>query len=171
MSEQISSDTADAAAKQPATPVIDAAVHRKLAVDLFNQTWDLIDKSERTAEEDATMIHTAHASLYHWSKVGTVSNLSVGEWQVAHVYTILRHGQAALYHAQRCVDLTTENTLVDWQVAFAYEALARAYAAQGNAEACKNHRTHAAELGTIIEKEGERRHFETELAKEPWFGV
>jgi hypothetical protein len=156
---------------QQTTLAIDAALHRKLAVDLFNATWDLIDKAERTAEEDATMIHTAHASLYHWSQAGDASNRCVGEWQVAHVYTILQHGQAALYHAQRCLDLTTAHNLVDWQVAFAYEALARAYASSGDAEQCRLHRARAAELGAAIEKDGERRHFETELAKEPWFGI
>jgi hypothetical protein len=152
-------------------PVIDPAFHRKLAVALFNETWDLIDQAERTAEEDATMIHKAHASLYHWSQVGDASNLCVGEWQIAHVYTILRHGHSALYHAQRCLELATTNNLLDWQRAFAYEALARAHAALGNAQECRQHRARATELGAAIQKEGERDHFQTELAKEPWFGV
>jgi hypothetical protein len=168
MSEQPVSVHTDAALHQN-VPVIDAAVHRKLAVDLFNETWDLIDRLERTEEEEATMIHKAHASLYHWSQVGNASNLSVGEWQIAHVYTILRHGAAALYHAQRCVSMATANNLVDWQLAFAYEALARAYAALGDAGECGRHRARAIELGAAIAKEGERSHFQTELAKGPWF--
>jgi hypothetical protein len=36
--------------------------HRKQAVENFNKTWDLIDKKERTKEEDLEMIHTAHTS-------------------------------------------------------------------------------------------------------------
>ena len=38
-----------------------------LAVDLFNYTWTLIEKPDRTAEDDA-MIHAAHASRHHWSR-------------------------------------------------------------------------------------------------------
>jgi hypothetical protein len=34
----------------------------KLAAHLFNETWRLIDKPDRTVEEDAVMMHSAHAS-------------------------------------------------------------------------------------------------------------
>jgi len=51
--------------------VITAEIHKQLAVDLFNQTWNLIDKDERTEEETRTLVNSAHASLYHWRRVGT----------------------------------------------------------------------------------------------------
>jgi DNA-binding transcriptional MerR regulator len=66
-------------------PELDAAGHRRLAVDLFNHTWTLIEKEERTPAEIDEMIHSAHASRYHWSKVGTGANLARGEWQVSRV--------------------------------------------------------------------------------------
>ena len=45
---------------------ITPTLHRQLGVDLFNATWKLLDKPERTPGEVDTMIHTAHASAYHW---------------------------------------------------------------------------------------------------------
>ena len=36
--------------------------HRKTAVKLFNATWDLIDKKDRTIEDNDEMIHSAHSS-------------------------------------------------------------------------------------------------------------
>ncbi|MEK6851483.1 MAG: hypothetical protein AABY30_02980, partial [Candidatus Thermoplasmatota archaeon] len=71
--------------------------HRKLGVDLFNATWTLLEK-KRTRDEDVKMVHMAHASRHHWAQVGTPSNLAVGEWQVSHVYAVLRRAEPALYH-------------------------------------------------------------------------
>ena len=67
----------------------DEKLHKQFAVDLFNATWDLLEKPARTKEEDDEMIHSAHASRYHWGKVGEPVNLARGEWQVARVYTLL----------------------------------------------------------------------------------
>ncbi|MBB5034625.1 hypothetical protein [Prosthecobacter vanneervenii] len=54
-----------------ASPLSETAFHKKMAVDLFNETWTLLDKTDRTPEEDARMSHLAHASRLHWGFVGT----------------------------------------------------------------------------------------------------
>ena len=51
---------------------------RALAMQLYNTTWDLIDKPERTRDEDDELLHRAHASRYHWGEVGTVANRARG---------------------------------------------------------------------------------------------
>jgi hypothetical protein len=102
-------------------------IHRKLAVELFNAAWDLMDKESRTTAENDTLIHTTHASRYHWAQVGEPVNLARGEWQVSRVYTVLTRFEPATYHAQRCLDICLENGIADWDIAFAYEALARAW--------------------------------------------
>jgi hypothetical protein len=51
----------------PADTDLDAADHRRLGVALFNHTWTLIAKPDRTPAETDEMIHAAHASRYHWS--------------------------------------------------------------------------------------------------------
>lgn len=151
-------------------PITDK-VHRTLAVSLFNSTWDLIDKEVRSSAEDDTMINGAHASLYHWSKVGGPQHLAVGHWQVSHVYTLLRHGQSALYHASRCLDICNTHNIADWRLAFAYEAMARAYAALNDSESCWRYRAKATEAGTAIAALGDCDHFQSELAKGPWFAI
>ena len=37
--------------------------HKKLAINLFNLTWSLLDKKDRTREENDKMVHAAHATM------------------------------------------------------------------------------------------------------------
>lgn len=103
----------------------DKALHKKLAINLFNQTWDLIDKEQRTQKETDRMIHSAHASRYHWEVAGTPLNIARGEWQVSHVYAVINRVEPCLYHANRCLQITLEHDFQDFDLAFAYEAMAR----------------------------------------------
>lgn len=113
---------------------------RTLAAQLFNETWRLLEKENRTRDDDDRMIHTAHASRYHWGQVPTATpaNMARGEWQVSRVYAVLGRAEPAIHHARRVVDICTENGIGDWDLAFSYEALARAYAVAGDAEAARN---------------------------------
>jgi hypothetical protein len=99
-----------------------------LAGQLFNQTWRLLDQEGRTRADDDRMIHTAHASRYHWGQVPEVTpgNLARGEWLISHVYAVLGRAEPALHHAGRVLDLCQEHDIGDFDLAFAYEALARA---------------------------------------------
>jgi hypothetical protein len=121
----------------PATD-LDPATHRRLGRDLFNFTWTLIEKADRTAAEVDEMIHATHASRYHWSKAegATIANLARGEWQCARVYSVLGRGEPALWHAMRCLELVEDaeraGVAEDWDRAGAYEALARAHATAGD---------------------------------------
>ena len=107
--------------------------HRALAVSLFNQTGDLLDKS-RTEEEDYLLVLMAHASCYHWSKVGTTLEQARGEWQISRVHAVLGQGQIALWHAEQSLKLCLENGFGDIDLAFGYEAVARAYSILGKAD-------------------------------------
>jgi hypothetical protein len=111
-----------------------AALHKKLGIELFNYTWELLDKPQRTREENDTMLHAAHASRFHWEKAGGAAvNLARGEWQVSRVYAVLGRSEPAHFHAQRTLELCQENGIGDFDLAFAYEALARAAAVAGDA--------------------------------------
>ena len=109
----------------------DTEIHKKLGIELFNYTWELLDKPQRTREEDDTMLHAAHASRFHWGKAGTAVNLARGEWQIARVYAVLVRPEPSRFHGQRCLDICLENGIGDFDLAFAYEALARASATAG----------------------------------------
>ena len=113
---------------------LDAETERRLGVDLFNKTWTLMEKTDRTQDEDDEMIHCAHASAYHWLQVGTPANRSRSEWQCARVHAILGQVEQALYHARRCHELVEAHPeeMKDWDLPAAYEALARAHMVAGN---------------------------------------
>ena len=42
-------------------PEIDLSVHRRLAARFFNETWGLLDKPDRTAEDDSSITHDVSA--------------------------------------------------------------------------------------------------------------
>jgi hypothetical protein len=135
---------------------------RQVAVDLFNAVWRQLDRTDRTADDDAAMMHMAHASVHHWAQVGTEINLARGEWQVSRVYAVLGRGEPALWHAQRCLDLCTQHGFADWDLAYAHEAMARAYAVHGDAEAAARHLAAAREVE--IAEDDDRELVEKDLA-------
>lgn len=155
---------------QPAMPPeLELSTRRQLAIGLYNFTWTLLEKPDRSAEETDLMIHGAHASRYHWEMVGVAVNRSRGEWLCARVYAVLGRGEPALWHAQRClaiVDAGGEG-FEDWDRASALEAVARAHAVAGNrAEADRYRNLAAAELPNIAEAD-DREVIEKDLASIP----
>ena len=138
-------------------------LHRKFAVDCFNGTWDLLEKTDRTPEDDAKMIHMAHASRYHWDQIGTPLNFARGDWQISRVYAVLGQGENALNFAKRCLHLCQEIKVGDFDLAFAYEAAARAYAVLGNEAMKDKHLALAKEAGDAISKEDDKKYFFSEL--------
>lgn len=139
-------------------------LHRIYAIDLFNLTWDLMEKADRSQMEIDRMIHAAHASRYHWEVVGEPVNLARGEWQISRVYAILGRSEPCYYHAQRCLQLTLDNNLQDFDLAFAYEAMARAFNLLGNQEKTGEYLTLANAAGQEIKDEGDRKYFMDELS-------
>ena len=113
---------------------IEAETRRRLAIEIFNHVWTLLDTSDRTADQTDEMIHGAHASRYLWAQVGDATNRTRGEWQCSRVYAVLGRAEPALHHAQRCLDICLQNGIADWDLAVAYEALARACRVAGDME-------------------------------------
>jgi DNA-binding transcriptional MerR regulator len=108
---------------------LDAATQRQLGVDLYNSTWTLIEKGDRSAAETDELIHRAHASRWHWARIGTEVNLARGEWLCSRVYATLGRGEPALWHARRCVEINeamAADARETWDLPAAYEAMARA---------------------------------------------
>lgn len=114
-------------------PPLGPDAERRLAAQLFNATWDLMDSTDRTPADDDAMIHAAHASRHHWGRVGTPANLARGEWQCSRVYAVLGRAEPCLHHARRVLDICQQHGIGSWDLAFSYEALARAHAIAGDA--------------------------------------
>jgi len=112
---------------------VDEATHRRLAVDLYNRSWRLLELTDRTPDQEDELVHVTHASCYHWREVGGPRQQRIGENQCARVYAALGHSEPALRHATHCLDLVrTGDDLEDWELASAFEVLARAHAAAGD---------------------------------------
>lgn len=137
--------------------------HKKFAVDCFNLVWTLMDKKDRTKDEDDRMVHAAHCSRFHWGETGTPVEFERGEWQISRVYTVVKRPESALYHAERCLKICQENNIGDWDIAFAYEAMARAYATAGQRAECKKYIELANDAGEQIKDKGDRDYLFSEL--------
>jgi DNA-binding transcriptional MerR regulator len=127
---------------------MDPDAERRLAASLFNATWTLLEKEQRSRDDDDAMLHMAHASAHHWRQVGRPENIARGEWQCSRVYAALRRPEPCLHHAQRVLDLCRDHGLGDFDLAYAYEALARGHAIAGDADrarACTEQALAAAE--------------------------
>lgn len=108
--------------------------HKFFSADCFNNTWGLIDKADRTPEEDEQMLLLAMASLWHWTQREdhTLSNLSVGYWQVSRVHALRGHANEARRYGQLALDAGTRGEADAFTLGYAYEALARAEGVAGS---------------------------------------
>jgi hypothetical protein len=100
--------------------------HRKTARQCFNETWNSLEKKDRTPVDDVQMLLLAHTSRYHWGLVGTPRNCMVGEWQISRVYGALKQAELSILFAKSALDTCSKNSLSDMLVS-AYEGMARAY--------------------------------------------
>ncbi len=137
--------------------------HKKQAVDNFNYTWDLIDKTDRTKEDEINMIHAAHTSRFHWGKIGTSLNFARSEWQISRVYALLNMSESALFHGKQSLELCHANNIGDFDLAFAYEAIARVYMINNSRELMDKYVDLAACAAENIEEQGNKDYFLSEL--------
>jgi hypothetical protein len=131
--------------------------HRKTAVRCFNETWDYLDKKERTEQDAQKMLQLAHASRYHWGLVGTPRNKAVGDWQISRVYAALEQPRLSLIFAKSSLEICKKEKLSE-VLATAYEAVARAYAvAEDYASARKYLKLARDKLNTLDLKAEDRK--------------
>jgi tetratricopeptide (TPR) repeat protein len=156
MTETDPDEATPTAKSAPGTGTVTDA--RLLAAQLFNETWRLLELEGRSRDDDDDMIHTAHASRYHWGQVPgvTPAHLARGEWQISRVYAVLSRPEPALHHARRVLDLCQENGIGDWDLAFAYEALARAHAVAGDTAQARHYTDQALAAAQDIAEDDER---------------
>lgn len=139
-----------------AQPKAEPTDHRTWAVDLFNQTWTLLERESRTPEDEDRMIHMAHASRFHWGEVGGPQECAIGEWQCSRVYAVLGRFEPCLHHANRSLEWASRDDVDAWVMASAHEALARAHAVGGDAATFRDVRDRAIELANAIDDEEDR---------------
>ena len=143
--------------------------HKRMAVEQFNYTWELLEKTDRSVEDDDAMLHAAHASRFHWGKIGEPVHFERGEWQISRVNAVLNRPEAALYHAKRCLDICEANNIRDFDIAFAYEAMARAFAITCSDAEVEKYIALAKEAGGEIKDDGDKSYFLGDLKTVPGY--
>lgn len=105
------------------------------------------------------MLHAAHASAYHWSRIGTDLNKARAQMLLGHVHAALGMGATALVYAKESFEYLAAHNPPDWEIAFAHAVLAHAAAAAGEVDLHRLHFARAAELGRSIADDEDREFF------------
>jgi hypothetical protein len=129
--------------------------HQYFSVSCFNETWSLLDLPDRTTKQEQQMISLAQASLYHWTcrEDCAATNLSVGLWLLARVYSVLDSPKEALRYASECLELSSSNNLDSFYMAYAHEAMARAADCSDDSNLAQQHKSEAERFATLVEDE------------------
>lgn len=114
-----------------APPFETAPAHRYFSAGCFNETWVLIDKPDRSPEDNEQMIRLAQASLWHWTQRPDCNdtNLSVGYWLASRVHALVGEPDNARKYARLCQDKAPDEPFYQ---GYACEAMARAEIVAGN---------------------------------------
>lgn len=132
--------------------------HQYFSADCFNKTWDNMDKDGgRSTEENMEMLHTAIASLWHWTQREDVTpqNLSTGYWQVSRVYCLIKQPHNARRYG--LLSLQYAKDLPPFFKGYAYESLARGEMIANNRVIMKTYLEKAREMLAQIEDEEDRQ--------------
>jgi len=132
--------------------------HKHFSADCFNKTWDNMDKDGgRSTEENMEMLHTAIASLWHWTQREDVTpkNLSIGYWQVSRVYCLIKQPNNARRYGLLSLQYAKE--LSPFLKGYAYETLARAEMIANKRVIMKEYLAKAHEMLEQIDSEEDRQ--------------
>ena len=146
---------------------MEPVAEKALAKKLFNACWDLIEKPNRNAQEDAQMLHLAHASRWHWGNVGSEKEFAIGEWQCARVNAILGNAKAALLHATLSAEFAEQLPDTDFMKASSAEALAYAHHLMGDPVLAQKYKDRAVFLLEFLELE-EAQHIKSQILELPF---
>ena len=155
--------------------VIDTSVpppdwHRRQAVSAYNRAWKLIDTAERSPAQDDEMLRAAFASRYHWEQVGGDEQRAVGDWQIAHVASLLRMPELAQRYARLALERTEGAGWRGWRLASAREGMARALATAGDGAGRDRYIALARQALADEDDAADRAHIESQLATVPGVG-
>ena len=140
---------------------------RELAVSYYNATWELIEKPERSPEDDREMLLLACASRQLWGDIGGPIELATGDWHVAHVASLLGESSLALAFAASAYERASTQGVPSWLVASTCEGLARAHATAGHLSECDAWIVRANEYLAQVDEQEDREIITSQIASIP----
>lgn len=135
------------------------------AIKAFNETWEYIEKKDRTAEDNLKMIEFAYESKYNWSLVGNHLHFVRSDWQVSRVYAEAKLLKASLYYSTKCLEDTLKQGFKGFDLFFAYEANVRVYHLLKEFEKRDIFVQKAIESIELVEKQADKDYCKSELDK------
>ena len=84
---------------------------------------------------------------------------------IVRVYSHMKRGEPALFHAKRSLEIIKENKIGDFDLAFAYEVTARAHSVAGDKTECKRYRNLAQNAINEIKDPEDKKICQGELDK------
>lgn len=138
---------------------------RKLAPMAFNRAWELLDRSELSAEEEEEMLAAAFAQRYHWYEIGEARNWAIADWQISRVAAVLGYADLARRFGLRSLEVAQAHDLGPFLEGFAHEAIARAAAIVDDIDTFTEHLNEARALVGAIDDHDERTTLEADLAE------
>jgi hypothetical protein len=127
--------------------------HRWFAVECNNRSWTLIERPERTADEDDELLLRAHAAAFHWQAIGTEEQRALADLLLAHTHALIGRPDFASRYAGRAYGFFSAERREPWQRAFAEAAMAHAAAVSGRTLEHAAHYQRAGEIGASLGKE------------------
>lgn len=150
-------------------PLLSPEVQRRLAVTLYNRTWELLEAPDRSVLTDREALGTAMASRLHWQGIGTDQSYAIGDWLVAHVASLLGYADVALDFATSAYEraVAADPPVESWGLASAMEGLARAHDAAGHDDERDSWAEKAREVLATVEDAEDRELIEGQLDSIP----
>jgi hypothetical protein len=146
-----------------ATPLDTRAAHRYFSADCFNRAWALIEKPDRSPEDNRQMLLLAQASLWHWTQRDdcTDQNLSIGYWQLSRICALLGDHKAAIQYGDLCLHHSQGQP--PFYLGYAHESLARAAQLSGDTLRAAQHLNEARRLLAEITDAADRTSLENDV--------
>jgi hypothetical protein len=137
------------------------------AVACNNRAWELVERRERTPTDVHEMLHAAHASAWHWARVGTELNEARANMLLGMAHALADDGPLALRYAMLAFNYFNEHEAKDWEQAFVHATLAAAAKAAGDSALHREHHAEARRLGDAIAERQDREVFMRSFSQVP----
>lgn len=132
-----------------------------------NRAWQLVEQSDRSPSDVHEMLHAAHASAWHWARIGTALNEARSHMLLGMAHALAGDGSLGLRYAMLAFNYFNEHEAPDWEQAFAHATLAAAAKAAGNTALHAEHYVEADRLGQAIADEQDRDVFMRTFSQVP----
>jgi len=146
-----------------------AEEYKKIAKNITDLVWSMLDKEELSPEEADRLIHASYAARFHWGEFGEPLDIAHAEWHLARANLKVGRPVPAFYHSQKCLEVCRDGEIGPLMIAYAYEASARCAKVFGDEEAHEEFIRHATTYGKKIKDKKEKETFFTDLALVPGF--